>query len=183
MIQPRVEPLSPPYGADLQAAFDRIMPPGMPPLRLFRSMAHNPRALQRMLAGGLLDPGSIELRERELLILRATARCSAEYEWGVHVAAFASKAGFTAEQIADTCNSASDSTLWSDSEQALLELVDSLHVTSTVGEALWGRLKGHFNDEQLIECLLLVGFYHAVSFVVNGLGVEREHYAPRFPAG
>jgi hypothetical protein len=34
----------------------------------------------------------------------------------------------------------------------------------------------------LIECLLLVGLYHAVSFVVNGLGIEHEAHAPRFPA-
>ena len=119
MNQPRVQPLNPPYAADIQAAFDRVMPPGMPPLKLFRSMAHNPRVLQRMLAGGLLDRGSIALRERELLILRATALCGAEYEWGVHVAAFAGKAGFSAAQIADTCSGRIDPALWSEAEQAL----------------------------------------------------------------
>lgn len=182
MNQPRVQPLNPPYAADIQAAFDRVMPPGMPPLKLFRSMAHNPRALQRMLAGGLLDRGSIELRERELLILRATALCGAEYEWGVHVAAFAGKAGFSAEQIADTCSGRTDPSLWNEAERGLLELADSLHAIASVDEGLWQRLGAHFSDEQLIECLLLVGFYHAVSFVVNGLRVEREEYAPRFPA-
>ncbi|HSX69835.1 MAG TPA: carboxymuconolactone decarboxylase family protein [Pseudomonas sp.] len=182
MSQPRVQPLNPPYAADIQAAFDRVMPPGMPPLKLFRGMAHNPRALQRMLAGGLLDRGNIELRERELLILRATALCGAEYEWGVHVAAFAGKAGFSAEQIADTCSGRIDPSLWSDAERALLELADSLHASASVDDGLWQRLGVHFSDEQLIECLLLVGFYYAVSFVVNGLRVEREEYAPRFPA-
>lgn len=181
MSQPRVQPLNPPYAADIQAVFDRVMPPGMPPLRLFRSMAHNPRVLQRMVAGGLLDRGSIELRERELLILRATALCHAEYEWGVHVAAFAGKAGFTAQQIADTCSIGIDPALWSESEQALLALADSLHASGTVEDALWQRLGAYFSDEQLIECLLLVGFYHAVSFVVNGLRVAREEYAPGFP--
>src|SRR5688572_20726647 len=145
MNQPRVQPLNPPYSADIQAAFDRVMPPGMPPLKLFRSMAHNPRVLQRMLAGGLLDHGSIELRERELLILRATALCGAEYEWGVHVAAFAGKAGFSAQQVADTCSGRIDPTLWSQSDQTLLELADSLHASSTVGEGLWQRLGMHFS--------------------------------------
>lgn len=182
MNQPRVQPLNPPYAADIQAAFDRVMPPGMPPLKLFRSMAHNPRVLQRMLAGGLLDRGSIELRERELLILRATALCGAEYEWGVHVVGFAGKAGFSSAQIANTSSDRIDPSLWSEAEQALLELADSLHASATVDDALWRRLGMHFSDEQLIECLLLVGFYHAVSFVVNGLRVEREEYAPRFPS-
>ena len=61
-------------------------------------------------------------------------------------------------------------------------MADSLHASSAVGEGLWQRLGTHFSDEQLIECLLLVGFYHAVSFVVNGLRVELEDYAPRFSA-
>jgi alkylhydroperoxidase family enzyme len=174
--------LNPPYDPAIQAAFDKVMPPGVPPLKLFRSMAHNPRVLQRMLAGGLLDRGSISLRERELLILRSTALCGAEYEWGVHVAAFNGKAGFSAEQLADSCRQPFDPALWSEAEQALLALADSLHVSADVNDSLWARLKAHFGDDQLIECLLLVGFYHAVSFVVNGLRVEHEAHAPRFPA-
>lgn len=181
MSMPRVQPLQPPYAAEVQAAFERVMPPGMPPLKLFRSMAHNPRVLQRMIAGGLLDRGSIELRQRELLILRATALCGAEYEWGVHVAGFAGKAGFSPQQIADTCNRPIDPALWSPAEQALLALADGLHEQAQVDDELWLRLEQHFSTEQLIECLLLVGFYHAVSFVVNGLRVEYEAHAPRFP--
>ena len=182
MNSPRIQPAPPPYAPDIQAAFDRIMPPGMPPLKLFRSMAHNPRVLQRFLAGGLLDSGSIGLRERELLILRTTALCGAEYEWGVHVAGFNGKAGFSAQQLADTCAAGTDAKLWSESEQALLALADSLHSSSTVDDELWQRLSEHYREEQLIECLLLVGFYHAVSFMVNGLRVEHEAHAPRFPA-
>ena len=39
---------------------------------------------------------ALSLRHRELLILRTTARCGAEYEWGVHVQVFAAKAGLSA---------------------------------------------------------------------------------------
>ena len=83
----RIAPIEPPYPADIQAEFDKIMR-GAPPLLLFRTVARNPRVLQRLLAGGLLDKGSIPLRIRELMILRTCALCGAEYEWGVHVAAF-----------------------------------------------------------------------------------------------
>lgn len=182
MNSPRIQPAPPPYAPEIQAAFDRIMPPGMPPLKLFRSMAHNPRVLQRFLAGGLLDNGSISLRERELLILRTTAICGAEYEWGVHVAGFNGKAGFSPQQLADTCAASTNTNLWSASEQALLALADGLHANSTVDDGLWQRLSEHYREEQLVECLLLVGFYHAVSFMVNGLRVEHETHAPRFPA-
>ncbi|MCR4511472.1 carboxymuconolactone decarboxylase family protein [Pseudomonas sp. 32.2.56] len=180
MYSPRIQPVQPPYAADVQAEFDRVMPPGMPPLKLFRSMAHNPRVLQRLLAAGLLDRGSISLRERELLILRTTARCGAEYEWGVHVAVFNAQAGFSPEQLADTCAVVPNCELWSSAEQALLALADSLHSSATLDDNLWQQLSAEFTESQLIECLVLVGFYHAVSFVVNGLRVEHEAQTPRF---
>jgi hypothetical protein len=43
----RIEPLSPPYAADVQASFDRLMPPGAEPLTLFRTMATSERAWGR----------------------------------------------------------------------------------------------------------------------------------------
>ena len=79
MLNPRIAPIEPPYPADVQASFDVLMR-GAPPLLLFRTVARNPRVLQRMMAGGLLDRGSISLRSRELMILRTCARCVAEYE-------------------------------------------------------------------------------------------------------
>lgn len=182
MSQSRVQPLDAPYDPAIQAAFDRVMPPGVPPLNLFRSVARNPRVLQRMMAGGLLDRGSVSLRERELLILRTTARCGAEYEWGVHVAAFNAKAGFSQAQLGDICRVPVDQGLWEESELALLALADALHERAEIEDGLWQRLRGHFSEEQLVECLMLVGFYHAVSFLAKGLRVELEPHAPRFPA-
>lgn len=182
MTQPRIEPLQPPFAEDMQAAFTRIMPPGVEPLKLFRTMAHNPRVLHRFFAGGLLDRGSIALEERELLILRTTARCGAEYEWGVHVAFYTGKTGFSDEQLVDTCRATPNAALWSPAQQALLALADSLHDSSTVNDKLWAQLNMYFSADQLIECLMVVGFYHSVSFVVNGLKVERESYGARFPA-
>jgi alkylhydroperoxidase family enzyme len=70
-----------------------MMPPGMAPLRLFRTIAHNPRVLEKIRASNLLDRGSLDRRDREIVILRTTARCGCEYEWGVHVAFFSAKVG------------------------------------------------------------------------------------------
>src|SRR4051812_41906570 len=96
---PRIAPVEAPYETSIAQTFERIMPAGMAPLTLFRTMARNPRVLQRMFAGNLLDKGTIGLREREILILRTCARCGAEYEWGVHVALFAKTAGLEQPQI------------------------------------------------------------------------------------
>src|SRR6202008_1064331 len=134
-------------------------PPGVEPLRLFRTLAHNPRVLSRFLAGGLLDKGSVSLRERELAILRTTARCGSEYEWGVHVAFFSERAGLSREEVAATCAGELPAGLFSAGERALLELCDSLHECADVPDTLWRRLTGEFAPAQLVELLVLAGFY------------------------
>jgi alkylhydroperoxidase family enzyme len=174
----RIAPIDPPYSAEVQTAFDVVMR-GAPPLKLFRTVAHNPRVLQRMMAGGLLDRGSIPIRLRELVILRATALCGAEYEWGVHVAAFADKAGLTAAEWAATATGA-DPGSWSVEDRLALELVEQLHAAFKVDDALWTRLAATFSDEQLVELVMLAGQYHGIAMLVNALRVEREPGAPRF---
>lgn len=180
MPSPRVAPLEPPYPAEMQADFDKLMR-GAPPLKLFRTLAHNPRVLSRMMAGGLLDRGPITLRQRELMILRTTARCGAEYEWGVHVAAFGNKAAWTPEQVAASANGPVDAAIWSTDERLILALADQLHESQQVDATLWQALSAAFATDQLVELVMLAGLYHAVSFCVNAFEVQNEDFAPSFP--
>src|SRR5918996_128653 len=99
---PRITPIEPPYEAEIAAALERIMPPGVPPLVLFRTMAKSPRVFAKLFAAGLLDKGPLSLRQREIVIDRTTARLGCEYEWGVHIALFAGKVGFGETEIAAT---------------------------------------------------------------------------------
>jgi 4-carboxymuconolactone decarboxylase len=100
----RLAPLAPPYSPELQALLTKMTPPGAPDiLALFRVLAHNPALAERMTGwGGYLlgRKASLPLRDREVVINRVCARCGAEYEWGVHVAAFAQAANFSPEQNA-----------------------------------------------------------------------------------
>jgi alkylhydroperoxidase family enzyme len=178
---PRIKPVDPPYSPEMQTDVDKLMR-GRPPLLLFRTVARNPRVLQRMMASGLLDRGSISIRSRELMILRTTARCGAEYEWGVHVALFGGKAEWTEEQIHSTVHGGADDAGWSNEDRLVIRLADQLHGTATVDEALWGDLSAHFTDEQLVELIMLAGLYHAVAFVANATAVQHEAFAPRFPS-
>jgi alkylhydroperoxidase family enzyme len=177
----RIAPIEPPYAADVQADFDKVMR-GAPPIGLFRTVAHNPRVLQRMMAGGLLDRGSISLRARELMILRTCARCGAEYEWGVHVAGFGAKAQWTAAQTYATVHGQATDDCWGAEDQLIMALADQLHDTSRVDDALWAKLATHFAPDQLVELTMLAGQYHSISFVINACGVQLEPHAPAFPA-
>jgi alkylhydroperoxidase family enzyme len=180
MNGPRIKPIDPPYSLDMQRSFEKLMG-DQPPLLLFRTVARNPRVLQRMMVGGLLDKGSISIRSRELIILRTTAKCGAEYEWGVHVAAFGGKAEWTKEQIYSSVHGGAEDDCWNEEDQLVIRLSDQLHRDANIDEHLWNDLSGYFNEEQLVELVMLAGLYHAVSFMVNVTGVQHETFAPLFP--
>ncbi|MBS4045270.1 MAG: carboxymuconolactone decarboxylase family protein [Alphaproteobacteria bacterium] len=172
----RLAPLTQPYPPEAAAELAQ-MPAD---IGLFRTVAHNPRVLSRWRGGGLLDRGSITLRQREILILRTTARLKAEYEWGVHVGFFGAKAKFSAAEIQATVHG--DASAWSAEEAVLIEVADALTDTGTVEDALWQKASEYYKADQLIEIIALVGFYHLVSFTVNATGVALEPDAPRFPS-
>jgi alkylhydroperoxidase family enzyme len=177
----RIAPARRPCAADMEETLARLMPPGIEPLLLFRTVARDERLFRRFMAGGLLDKGTLTLREREIAIDRTCARCGAEYEWGVHIAFFAERAGFdAAERRALLATGVAD--CWSPREGLIVRLVDQLHETSTIADALWAELAAEFRDEQLIELIMLAGSYHMVSFLTNALRLPGEPFAERFPA-
>lgn len=178
---PRIAPLEPPYAADIQAGFDAIMQ-GAPPLILFRTLATSERAWRKFRAGSLLDRGPLGLRERELVIDRTCALAANEYEWGVHVTIFAEAAKLSAEEIAATASEGSTAPLWTDAERALLAAAEALHARAALTDAEFAALKAHFDGEQILEVLLLCGFYRMVSYVAGGLDLPLEAGVARFAA-
>jgi alkylhydroperoxidase family enzyme len=179
----RIDPLEPPYTEQVAGDLAGMMPPDVEPLLLFRTLAHNPRILSKIRASNLLDRGSVDRRDREVVILRSCARCDSEYEWGIHVAVFARRFGLSEEEIAGTRLAGWNDPLWSDRDRDLIRLVDELHDDATVSNALWERLAATRDPDQLVELIVLTGFYHTISFVTNGLQVALEPSAERFPAG
>ena len=177
----RIAPLQPPYAAEIQGQFDRIMR-GAPPLTLFRVVASNARAWEKFCAGSLLDRGPLSLREREIVIDRTCALTGCEYEWGVHVATFAQAAGLTAEQVRATVRDHADAACWSAAEQALIAAVDALHDRATLTDAEFKALSAHYDEGQILEIILLCGFYRTVSYLANTMALPLEATAARFPS-
>jgi alkylhydroperoxidase family enzyme len=181
VTEPRIAPLESPYPEKTRALFDLVMPEGMEPLLLFRTLAACPRIFPRFMRAGVLDPGPIPIRERELMIHRTTALCGAEYEWGVHVSAFARPLGLSDAWIRATVEAGPDDPIWSPREALLVRLCDALHENADVPEALWEQLRAEYDPAQLVELLYLAGLYHAVSFLAKGLRLPPEPFAERFP--
>jgi 4-carboxymuconolactone decarboxylase len=177
----RVDPVTAPYAPDLQALFDKLMPPGVPPLTLFTTLARVPRIFDKFRAGSLLDRGPVSLRHREIVIDRTCARCRCAYEWGVHVTFFADRVAFTPEQIRATVHGDSNDPVWTGDEPLLIRLVDELHDSANISNQLWSALSTAFSVEQIFELIALAGFYHTVSFFANGLRLKREPQAAPLP--
>ena len=178
---PRIAPAEAPYSPAIAAELKRIMPAGMEPLILFRTLARNPRIFGKMFAGGLLDRGALSLRQREIVIDRTTARLGCEYEWGVHVALFADRTALDTDQIAALVHGSADAPCWTEQEQALLAVVDDLVDRRTIATSTWDDLAAHVDEAQILEVIALVGYYHTISFLCRGLELPLETYAARFP--
>jgi alkylhydroperoxidase family enzyme len=179
---PRIAPAEPPYAPEVQSRLDALMPPGVPPLVLFRVLARDRRLFERFMGGGLLDKGHLTLRQREIVVHRVTARCGAEYEWGVHVAFFARRAGLDAAQLRSTVRGGPGDACWSDDDRLLLRFCDALHVECTLEDGLWAEVRAGFSEEAILELLLLAGFYRTVSYLTNALRLPPERFAAPFPA-
>jgi 4-carboxymuconolactone decarboxylase len=154
------------------------------PLKLFRTLAVHEEIASRMrpLGSGLLAHPTIDPREREIVIHRMSARLGAEYEWGVHAVAFGRPLGLSDEQLAATVHGEADDPAWSERDALLVSLVDELNATATVSDGLWARLAAEWTPSQLVELLVLAGWYRLIAQVINAARVEREDWAERFPA-
>ncbi|WP_410657019.1 carboxymuconolactone decarboxylase family protein [Amycolatopsis sp. lyj-112] len=181
----RIAPLAPPYDADVEKALHKWMPPGVAhePLALFRVLHHHPELASRMrvLGAGLLAHGELPALDREIVIARVTARCGCRYEWGVHAEAFGPLVGLTREQLEATVTGDSAHPAWSARQRALIHAVDELHDTATLSGQGWAELAEHYSTGQLLEFLVLAGWYRTIAYVANGVLLENEPWAAPYP--
>jgi Carboxymuconolactone decarboxylase family len=108
----RIDPVCPPYPPEVAERLDAMMPSSAPPILLFRIFVRNLPMASAMGGWGSYELSkrlSLPMRDREIIIDRTCARCRCEYEWGVHVAFFAGRAGLSDQQITSlTHGAASD---------------------------------------------------------------------------
>jgi alkylhydroperoxidase family enzyme len=183
-VTARIAPLASPYDPRTEEQLVRMMPPGVPPIALFRTFARNLTMTEAMTSWGSYELGrhlSLSQRQREIVITRTCARCHCEYEWGVHVAFFAERAGLNNDQLVSLTAGSPEDDCWVDeTERLLISAVDSLHETSDIPDEVWTPLSRDLSEANLLDLLLLCGWYHAISFAARATRVPLESDAPRF---
>lgn len=184
----RIAPLVGPFTPALAERLARLMPPTMTPPVLFRAVARNEGLFNFLVDSRLLGPtGLLDRREldaalREALILRVCVACGNDYEWQLHVGTISARLGLSVEQIADTRATAPDARLWPAATLHAMALADALVQTRRVDDALFTRLREHFDEAQLIELTQLIGLYTGVAMMVALVQPALDDYAAPLPS-
>src|ERR1700730_885351 len=91
------------------------------------------------------------------VIDRTCGLTGCEYEWGVHVSAFAEAAHLTGAQVRATVLEGADAPCWSAAEQALIAAVDALHLQACLSDDEFKALSAHYDAAKILEIILLCG--------------------------
>lgn len=169
----RILPAEPPFDDETQAVLDLLGPP----ISLFRVFARKPVRARGLAGWGhyyLSRQLSLTLRHRELVINRTVALCGADYEWGVHIAAYAAKVGLTEAQLASLADGNPADECWDAADRTVIAGVDELHESHDLSDLSWATLVEHLGEDGVMDLLLLAGWYHAIAFTARALRLPLE---------
>lgn len=172
---PRIPPVDPAHCTEDQAEALKAVSGDRPPLNIFRTMAHAPKALTRFLDWGgyvLSRRNSLSERDREIAILRTGWLCRSGYEFTQHTA-IARRAVLTEAEIA-RIKRGPGAAGWTEAEKALLVACDQLHSDQFIDDAAWAGLARSFDRKQMMDLVFTVGQYTQVSMLLNSFGVQLD---------
>ena len=70
---------------------------------------------------------------------------------------------------------------WRADDAALIAMADDLCTDDCVSDRTWQQLAGRWDDAQLIELVMVAGFYRMVSGFLNSTGVQLDPDTPGWP--
>lgn len=137
---------------------------------IFFTMLRRANTWQKVsdLSMALTGQAAIDVRSREILILRTGWLLQAPYEFGEHVTKSREANCLTDEEIKRVTLGA-DQQGWSDYEAALIKATDELIGNAMISDETWQVLEERCSPEVLIEIPLLVGFFSMIGFMQNAL--------------
>jgi AhpD family alkylhydroperoxidase len=123
-------------------------------------------------AGRLMPGGTLPRRETELVILRVAHLRDCGYELEHH-RRLARRAGLDEAEVSRVLDGP-DVAGWSGRERALLRAVDELHHTGGLSDDVWDELRGHLDERQAIELVLLAAHYEMLATTIAALRVPLD---------
>jgi alkylhydroperoxidase family enzyme len=145
------------------------------PANIFNMMAHAQTCLKPVmkLGGTLLGKLELDPKLRELCLLRAVRLEGGDYEWVQHVP-IARDLGATEAQIAALENDDDEAACFDAREKAALRFTREVVVDVRASEATVAEARKHLSDRELVELILMTGFYIMLARLTETLGIETE---------
>jgi alkylhydroperoxidase family enzyme len=151
------------------------LPENTPAANAFRMLAHSPnlggstlRLVLALLTETVLDP-----KLRELVILRTGHRCDGPYAWVQHVA-IARQVGVSDAQIAALERGETPRVLFNQRERTALAFADEVLDTCNVADAPFEAVRGLFSSAEVVELLVLIGYFRMICGLMTTLEVGVE---------
>jgi alkylhydroperoxidase family enzyme len=193
----RIEPIDPAAARDdVREALENL-----PPLNIFRTLAHAETAFRPFLrfGGAVLGQMTLDPVVRELAILTVAKEAEAEYEWIQHVA-IGKAVGVTEAQIdalaaADSCategaderirraaasgdggasGGSADGHPFDAPQQAAIELAAAVVRGPRISDDLYECVRAQFSEREVVELLLAIGDYLMLARVMTVLEIDLD---------
>jgi len=142
---------------------------------IFNMMAHAETCLKPVmkLGGTLLGKLQLDAKLRELCLLHAVKLEGGEYEWVQHVP-IARDLGCTDAQIAALDKGDDGAACFDAREKAALRFTREVVVNVRASEAALAEARKHLAKREVVELILMAGFYVMLARLTESLGVETE---------
>lgn len=141
-----------------------------------RAFVRHPRALAAFRVWAtyvMIDKNPLPEREREIMALRTAWQIKAGYVWSRHIS-YAHKAGLTDEEIEALKRPIADGG-WSSSDTALIAAADALVANFFIPDEIWEQLSAHFDDQQCMDAIFVVGHFCMLGMFLNTAGVPIDN--------
>jgi uncharacterized peroxidase-related enzyme len=141
---------------------------------IFRTVAHSPLLLRRMLyfSDGLRNRTKLDPRYRELAIMTVGRLTECEYEY-THHQVFAKRVGVRPEQVEKLADWETDPA-FNKYERAVIRYATEVTQDVRVSDDTFNALRDFLDDEQIVELTLNTGFYNMVVRFLLPMQVDLE---------
>jgi alkylhydroperoxidase family enzyme len=115
---------------------------------------------------------SLSPREKELIILRTSWLKKSEYEYVQHLI-LGARVGLLDEDFV-RIQIGSKAEGWQPQDRALIQAVDDLHQESKIGDNTWELLNPHYNHQQILDVICLMGYYSTLAMAISSFNIPLE---------
>ena len=145
------------------------------PANIFAMLAHAPTCVKPVmkLGGTLLGKLQLDPKLRELCLLYAVSLAGGDYEWAQHLP-IARDLGCGEAQIDALKRRDDDAACFNARERAALRFTSELVMANRASEAALGEVVKQLSAREIVELIIMTGFYVTLARLTETLGVEED---------